>query len=90
MMMMSAKAAAEGAAPHHHQSPAIKMKKMEPSWNDKGGSPVSMIGTKQQHLQYPGAYSQNQRLQPNASLSPLKSGHANNQPGYRTQINNRP
>lgn len=90
MMMGSAKAA-EGAASLHYQSPAIKMKKMEPSWNDKGGSPVSMIGTKQQqHLQYPGALSQNQRLQPNASLSPLKSGHTNNQPGYRTQINNRP
>mgnify|MGYP004282546169 CR=1 FL=1 len=88
---MSAKVAADGAASHHYQSPAIKMKKMEPSWNDKGGSPVSMIGTQQQqHLQYPGALSQNQRLQPNASLSPLKSGHPNNQPGYRTQINNRP
>ena len=46
MIMMSAKVAADGAASHHYQSPAIKMKKMEPSWNDKG-SPASMIGTKQ-------------------------------------------
>lgn len=62
-MLANSKATAESSASHHFQSPAIRVKKVEPGWNDKGGSPVQMLGTKpQQNLQYPGSLSQNQRI----------------------------